>query len=91
MKYWIVVNEWKYPAESGYEVVDSFSDRNDAIKAAKIEVDNERKTFLVVKGNIYEDVKICDKSLNGCGYLLCSSPHENENMIFQSILIERQL
>lgn len=94
MKYYIVVNEWNYPTESGREIIGDYDTLEEAKAVAKEQYNNELANFLEVnKGAIYENAcgEIVDQHLNFMGFILCSSQYETENMTFQSIIIEREI
>lgn len=48
--YFIVVNEWLYPAESGHDVVESYNVWEHALNCAKRECEHELKTYSEVCG-----------------------------------------
>ena len=94
MTYYIVMNEWNYPTESGREFVGDFDSSMDAEFAAMSECNREEDNFLEVNnGEIYREAcgAVVDADLNCIGYILCSSQHEEENMFFRSIIIKREV
>jgi hypothetical protein len=95
MTYYIVVNEWNYPTESGRDIIGDFDTIEEAEQVASQQVEEERDNFLLVnKGEIYEAA--CGRMIEDflgpttC-YCLHSSPHEEEDMWFQSIIIKREI
>jgi hypothetical protein len=85
MKYYLVVNEWNYPDESGRDFVGDYDSKEEAFKASEKEYNREYDIFLEVnKGEIYSEA--CGES--DLGYILNSSKFEEENMYFLSRVIE---
>ena len=94
MKYYIVVNEWKYPTETGREIVGDFDTPEDALYACRTAFSNEYSNFVKVNdGQVYHEASdlVVDDELQPLGYYLCSSPHEEENMFFRSMIITREI
>ena len=94
MTYYLVLIEWNYPFESGYDYIGDFNDVQDAERCAKDEYDREYENFLdVTTGEIYEEAsgRMCDAYGNCEGYILHSSPNENEDFFFRSIIITREV
>lgn len=94
MKYYIVVNEWLYPTESGRDIIGDFDTLEEAEQVAAQQVEEERDNFLLVNnGEIYEQAcgKVVDENFNTIGYELMSSQYEEECMFFRSMIIEREV
>jgi len=94
MIYYIVVNEWNYPTESGRDIIGDFDTIEEAEKVAYSQCSQEMENFAVVNHNeFYEQGsgKIVGEDGECRGYILNSSPHEELNMTFQSIIIKREL
>ena len=92
MEYYIVVNEWNYPTESGRELIGDFDTREAASKEAECQYKAEYDNFLdVTHGEIYQ--MACGKDVNHLGetigYSLHSSSIEEEDFFFQSVIIKR--
>jgi len=94
MIYFIVVNEWKYPNNTGREIVDDFDTLEEAEIAAETEYQNELDNFLEVNdGEMYREAcgKLIDVNYETIGYVINSSQNESENMFFRSIIIKREV
>jgi len=92
MKYYLVVNEWNYPNESGRDFIGDYDTLIEAAEACFYEYLKEENNFLEANdGEIYEEGcgPIKDKKLNCTGYVINSSSNESENHFFRSIIIER--
>lgn len=89
MKYYIVINEWLYPTESGRDFVGTFDTLEEAVKAAKNEYDVEFQNFRDMNG-VY--MAACgevanSKTMELTGFSLNSSEYEEYNMWFYSKII----
>lgn len=94
MIYFIVVNEWQYPNNTGREIVNDFDTLEEAEIAAETEYQNELDNFLEVNnGEMYREAcgKLIDVNYEPIGYVMNSSQHESENMFFRSIIIKREV
>lgn len=91
MKYYIVMNEWLYPTESGREYIDDYDTLAIASVMAKFQYEKELPNFLEVNSEIYTQGE-CINSKGECeGYLITSSQYEEESMFFRSVIIEREI
>ena len=90
MIYYIVVNEWNYPTESGREYIGDYDTREEA----ELEVTNqgmdEWDNFLKVNDDIYREASglYYNQNMTIAGYCIHSSQHEEEDMYFRSYIIE---
>lgn len=85
MIYYIVINEWNYPTESGRTLIGDYDTLEEAEEVSKNEYEKEYNNFQEVnKGEIYSEA--CGKTSEG--YMLNSSKYEEENMYFISRIIE---
>ena len=93
MKYYIVVNEWKYPTSSGRVILGDYDDAQEAEYHAKEECELEFDTFQEICGDYYRDGsgRLVDAYGNCEGYVLNSSRYEEENMFFRSSIITREI
>ena len=92
MEYYILVNEWNYPTESGRDIIGDFDTREEAAQEAESQYKAEYDNFLDVNhGEIYQ--MACGKDVNHLGetigYSLHSSSIEEEDFFFQSVIIKR--
>lgn len=87
--YYIVINEWNYPTESGREFIGDFDTLEEAREASKKEYENEYDNFLDVNQEVYAEAcgEIVDENNSSIGYMLCSSQYEEENKYFWSRII----
>ena len=90
MKYYIVVNEWNYPTESGRDFVGDYDTREEAEAEVTIQGDKELENFQEVTGDLYSEASglFHDAHLNIWGYALHSSQYESEDFYFVSRIIE---
>ena len=85
MKYYIVINEWNYPTESGRTLIGDYDTLEEAEEVSKREYEKEYDNFQEINNwNIYSEA--CGKTK--FGYMLNSSKYEEENMYFISRIIE---
>ena len=93
MKYYIVMNEWNYPTESGRDFVGDFDTRHEAVLAAGEEYDKEFDNFQTVTNGLYREACGVFNNDDGsiAGYALHSSQWENEDFMFRSVIIEREV
>lgn len=93
MKYFIVMNEWNYPNESGREYVGDYDTRQDAMNAAYNEYCDEEFNFLDnTDGDMYREAcgQTYDEQFQQSGWEYNSFPNETENFFFRSVIIERE-
>lgn len=101
-KYYIVINEWNYPTDSGRRIIGDFNTRDEAAKIAEKEYEKEKENFLkITNGKMYEPacgmvkierLDVDDNQQVECGgYMLNSSIWEEDNIFFHSIIIERDI
>ena len=94
MKYYIVMNEWNYPTESGRKFIGDFDDIQDAEYHAKDECEREYDNFLLnTDGNYYREGsgRIWNAYLDCEGYIMHSSQYENKDFFFRSSIIKREV
>lgn len=94
MKYYIVVNEWNYPDDTGWEIIGSFEHLDVAIKETEYQYKAEYDNFLeATDGKIYKDAcgSCADYLGKIVGYSLHSSKDELYDHFFRSIIIEREI
>ena len=91
MTYYIVMNEWLYPTESGREFIGDYDTLAIAREQAKFEYTNEIDNFLDVNGEIYTQGETVNSKGECEGYIICSSQYEEENMFFRSVIIKREV
>ena len=85
MKYYVVINEWNYPTESGRSFIGDYDSKEEAFYVSEEEYNEEYNNFLEVnKGKIYH--KTSGRSEDG--YILNSSEFKEKNMYFLSRVIE---
>lgn len=91
MQYYILINEWNYPTESGREFIGDFDDIEDAEYHAKDECDRELDNFQNACGDYHRDGsgKFYDGSCSG--YVMNSSQDETANFFFRSVIIKREV
>ena len=93
MKYYIVMNEWNYPTESGRDFVGDIDTRAEAARIAEAECDKEFDNFQTVTNGLYREACGVFNNDDGsiAGYALHSSQWENEDFMFRSVIIEREV
>jgi hypothetical protein len=94
MKYYIVMNEWNYPTESGRDFVGDYDTREEAVAAAEAEYEKEKDNFFeVTSGGWYNDA--CGQFNNEdgsiAGFMMHSSQWEDFDIMFRSVIIEREV
>lgn len=90
MEYYIVMNEWKYPDDSGREFIGDFDSCLDAEYASKSECAKELDSFDAAFGD-HEILKGFDSYSEPIGYSLKSSLKEFNEFYFKSSIIKREL
>lgn len=93
MEYYIVMNEWNYPTESGREFIGDFDTSLEAETCAELQCDKELDNFIEICGDYYKEGsgRTVDAYLDCTGYVLNSSSDENNNFYFRSIIIKREV
>lgn len=93
MEYYIVINEWNYPTESGREFIDDFDTIQEAETCAESECDKELDNFIEACGDYYREGsgRTVNEYLDCIGYELNSSSDENNNYFFRSAIIMREV
>ena len=93
MEYYLVINEWNYPTESGREFIGDFDDIQEAEYNAKSECEREYENFVDVCGDYYREGsgRICNAYLDCEGYIMHSSQYEDEDFFFRSAIIKREV
>ena len=93
MKFYIVFNEWNYPTESGRDYVGDFDTREEAAQAAEAEFEKEWDNFQDVTHGLYREACGVFNNEQGEieGYALHSSQWEQEDFVFRSVIIEREI
>lgn len=91
-KYYIVINEWNYPTNSGREIISDYDTLKEARKVAKKEYLDEYDNFLDnTKGKIFREGCGLVFNLKDCveSYQLVSSPYDETPFFFRSVILER--
>lgn len=91
MHYYILVNEWNYPTESGREIIGDFDDLQDAEYHAKDECEREFDNFQEVCKDYYRDGSGYFNDGNSTGYIMHSSQDESMDFFFRSVVIRREV
>lgn len=91
MKYYIVMNEWLYPTESGREYIGDYDTLAMASAMAHFQYEKELPNFLEVNQEIYTSGETVDSKGECDGYIIYSSQYEEENMFFRSVIIKREI
>lgn len=86
MEYFIVINEWNYPVESGREIVEDFDDIESAIYQTKSECAIELETFEKVCNGHCKFGKMVDNYGNTIGFIL-----RKDDFFFRSVIIKREI
>ena len=90
MEYYIVVNEWNYPTESGRVIIGDVDDALEAEAIAKEEYEKEYNNFLDnVSGDIWNEGcgRLVNEYMDCVGYTLRSTDGE---LFFRSTIIKRE-
>lgn len=90
MKYYIVINEWLYPTESGREIISDYDSRKEAEEEVTTQGMKEYDNFLKVNEDTYTAACGLYHNQDGsiAGYALHSSQYEEEDMYFRSFIVE---
>lgn len=90
MKYYIVINEWNYPTESGRDLIATYDLYEEALNCIEDEYNKEKQNFIDVNNGLYKEAcgAYQDDSGKTIGYMLHSSQYEDEDMYFRSFIIE---
>ena len=93
MKYYIVMNEWNYPTESGREYVGDYDTREEAVKDAYANWVHEQDNFQEVTNGWYNEACGVFNNDDGsiAGFQMHSSQWEQEDFMFRSVIIEREV
>ena len=86
MEYFIVINEWSYPVESGREIVEDFDNIEPAIYQAKSECAIELETFEKVCNGHCEVRRMVDNYGNTTGFIL-----RKDDFFFRSVIVKREI
>ena len=91
MEYYIVINEWNYPTNSGREFLGDYDIESEAEDIAKQEYEKEYDNFLDnVDGDIWNEGsgRMVNEYMDCEGYVLRSNQKE---LFFRSIIIKREV
>ena len=93
MKYFIVMNEWNYPTESGREFVGDYSTEGEAVLAAEAEYNKELDNFQEVTHDFYSEASGVFNNDDGsiAGFIMHSSQWEEHDFMFRSVIIPREV
>ena len=87
------MNEWNYPTESGRDYVGDYDTREEAILASGAEFNKEMDNFQEVTNGWYNEAcgPFHDDNGDVAGFMMHSSQWEQEDFMFRSVIIEREV
>ena len=92
--YYIVMNEWKYPTNSGRTYIGDYDTEEEAMYHAQEECEGEYDNFLnITNGEYYEKGSgpIYNAYVECEGYAMHSSKDKDNDYYFRSIIIKREI
>lgn len=87
-KYYILVTEWKYPTETGREIIGDFGSRDEAIVRAFELCDDERDNFTQATGCDCLPPEECEGSAGDVGGVILTPKNCLDEWFFIARVIE---